>query len=93
MKLCAVESKIIAAYGWQPYDAKHQTLRDPRARVLPEKLGLLVIEFVNGDTWNYAGVPERVFAGLLGAESKGGYFRRFVRGRYEESRADELQAG
>jgi hypothetical protein len=43
------------------YDAESQTLE---------------IEFHNGGVYQYAGVPEEVYEGLLSADSQGKYFSR-----------------
>lgn len=68
MDMFAAKSSMIASYGWDRGEGGK---------------GLLVIEFVNGERWNYVGVPESVLASFLMAPSKGGYFRRFIRPLYE----------
>ncbi len=39
----------------------------------------LEIEFVAGRVYQYAGVPEHVFRGLMSANSHGAYFDSFIR--------------
>lgn len=41
------------------------------------------ITFVEGYTYDFCGVPEAVFNGLLHARSKGGYYNDHIRGRYK----------
>ena len=49
------------------YDAEHE---------------LLMIEFVTGRRYVYAGVPAEVYAAMRRAMSKGGFFNRRIRDRY-----------
>jgi hypothetical protein len=42
----------------------------------------LRLEFRNRATYHYFGVPPGVHQALLEAPSKGGYFHRFLRGRF-----------
>lgn len=44
--------------------------------------GKLTIWFDSGGRYDYFGVPEHVYTGLLRAESKGRYFNQFIRDRY-----------
>lgn len=44
--------------------------------------GKLSIWFDKGGRYDYFGVPEHVYTGLLHAESKGRYFNQFIRDRY-----------
>lgn len=46
----------------------------------------LTIEFHSGGLHVYAGVPETVFRGLIGAYSAGRYHHRWIRGRYRYRR-------
>ena len=46
---------------------------------------LLQLEFRSRAIYQYFGVPAAVHAGLLDSPSKGGYFNRFIRGRYPYS--------
>lgn len=41
------------------------------------------IRFVQGDTYDFCGVPAHVFNGLLNARSKGGYYNDHIRDRYQ----------
>lgn len=43
---------------------------------------LLRLEFRNRAIYDYFGVPVAVHQALLEAPSKGGYFHRFIRGRF-----------
>lgn len=51
---------------------------------------VLEIEFRSGGIYRYREVPAEIYEGLLNAESKGGYFVRHIRGRYEFRRMNEL---
>lgn len=42
----------------------------------------LEIEFRNGRTYRFFAVPPGIYDGLRTAESKGGYFNHFIRGRF-----------
>ena len=42
----------------------------------------LEIRFRDGGTYQYFGVPESVYAGLLNAGSKGRYFRAYIKNHY-----------
>ncbi len=44
--------------------------------------GVLVIRFHSGGTYQYSGVPESVYQGLMGAPSHGRYFHANIKGRY-----------
>jgi len=43
---------------------------------------LLEIEFKGGRVYQYTGVPERVYSGLMNASSHGSYFHKHIRDRY-----------
>lgn len=47
------------------------------------ELSALDIEFVTGRVYRYLEVPEPVAAGLAQVRSKGGYFNRKLRDRFE----------
>ncbi len=53
------------------YDAASQTLE---------------VEFKDSGVYQYYGVPEPVYQGLMGAGSKGGYLADYVRGVYRYRR-------
>lgn len=40
------------------------------------------IRFEQGETYEYCGVPEHVFRGLLAAQSKGTYYNEHIRDLY-----------
>jgi hypothetical protein len=44
---------------------------------------VLEIEFQSGSVYRYRDVPLNAYEALMGAESKGRYFSRQIRGRYE----------
>ncbi|HZV58457.1 MAG TPA: KTSC domain-containing protein [Sphingobium sp.] len=46
----------------------------------------LIIEFTSGETYSYFKVPEAVVAGLHQAMSKGRYFQRHIRDRFDYRR-------
>jgi hypothetical protein len=41
------------------------------------------ITFVQGHTYDFCGVPQQVFDGLLRASSKGSYYNDFIKDRYQ----------
>lgn len=43
---------------------------------------VLEIEFHGGRVYQYTGVPESIFRGLMGAASHGKYFHRNIENRY-----------
>jgi hypothetical protein len=53
------------------YDADSQTLE---------------IEFNNGGVYQYSGVPESVYEGMMGADSKGKYFHANIKNTYPYSK-------
>lgn len=44
--------------------------------------GTLEIAFKRGGVYQYYGVPEEIYSGLLGAASKGRYHARFIKNRF-----------
>jgi hypothetical protein len=50
---------------------------DPATRTLE-------VEFHSGGVYQYAGVPVRVYQGLIHAASKGRYFHDHIKGRYPD---------
>jgi hypothetical protein len=48
-----------------------------------KRLRALEIEFKRGGTYRYLDVPAEVYRQLLAAESKAGFYNRYVRGKYE----------
>jgi len=44
--------------------------------------GILRVRFQDGRTYQYSGVPVDVHRALLGAESKGTFFNRTIRGQF-----------
>ena len=45
--------------------------------------GQMRIRFKGGGTYTFCRVPASVYAGLLGASSKGTYYDRHIRDRYQ----------
>jgi hypothetical protein len=41
------------------------------------------ISFVEGHTYEFCRVPSNIFDGLLRASSKGGYYNRYIKDRYQ----------
>ena len=54
-----------------------------------EALELLQLEFRSRAIYQYFGVPAVVHAALLGAESKGSYFNRVIRGGFRYCRVSD----
>jgi KTSC domain-containing protein len=54
-----------------------------------EALELLQLRFRNGATYQYFAVPVAVHIALLGAESKGSYFNRVIRGGFRYGRISD----
>lgn len=48
---------------------------------------VLEIEFQDGRSYQYFGVPERIYKGLMAAESRGRYFNERIRDAYIFGRA------
>ncbi len=51
-----------------------------------KKTKALEIEFKNGGVYQYFDVPESVYLALIGADSKGTYFQKNIRGRFRYQR-------
>jgi KTSC domain len=41
------------------------------------------IAFAQGHTYDFCGVPQQIFDGLLRASSKGSYYNDFIKDRYQ----------
>ena len=46
----------------------------------------LTIEFHSGGVYEYYSVPHSVYAGLMSADSHGGYFHQHIKSRYSYRR-------
>lgn len=46
----------------------------------------LEIEFNSGGVYQYSGVPESVYEGMMGADSKGKYFHANIKNTYPYSK-------
>ena len=55
------------------------------------RLQVLEIAFRSGAVYRYVGVPPAVFEGLTKAESKGRYFTRQIRNRFEFHRMEDIR--
>lgn len=55
---------------------------------LPIKGGLLTIQFHNGDTYVYEGVPVELYLGLMQTSSKGKFFAQNIKGQFEYEKLD-----
>ena len=49
-----------------------------------EPLGMFEIKLKDGSKYSYKNVPKKVFKGFLRATSKGEYFNKVIRSKYEE---------
>lgn len=47
--------------------------------------GCLFVEYPSG-TYEYQGVPEKVYTDLMAAESKGSFMNQYIKGQYEYRR-------
>lgn len=47
-----------------------------------DRQALLELEFRSGAVYRYFGVPAETYEALLRAQSKGGYFNRYIRNRF-----------
>jgi hypothetical protein len=47
---------------------------------------MLRIEFRSGSVYEYSGVPETEYQGLMDASSKGHYFHQYIKDRYGYSK-------
>ena len=50
-----------------------------------DQRAILKVEFRDGATYQYAGVPLRIYQDLLRADSKGAYFNQHIRGLFPYS--------
>jgi len=45
--------------------------------------GILEVQFTSGSRWyTHPGVPWSIYAGLVNASSPGGFYHRYIKGRY-----------
>jgi len=44
---------------------------------------LMKIQFTSGNVYDFCGVPEHVYAGLMSAFSKGTYYNDYIKDRYQ----------
>lgn len=51
----------------------------------------LYVQFLSGDAiWKYTGVPASIFEQMMGADSKGSFFSKFIKSQYP---AEKLEFG
>ncbi|MBP7831024.1 MAG: KTSC domain-containing protein [Kiritimatiellae bacterium] len=48
---------------------------------------VLTITFDNGETYNYKKVPEKTYKALMKAKSKGKYFHKNIKDKFESEKA------
>lgn len=51
-----------------------------------DQQNLLEIEFVSGGIYQYSGVPNDIYAGLMEAPSHGKFFAQFIKDRFPTKR-------
>ena len=71
--------------------SRRELMRTPVDSSLLSSIGYsidatLELEFRSGAIYRYFVVPQTIFEGLIGAESKGAYFNRNVRNRFRYQR-------
>jgi hypothetical protein len=49
--------------------------------------GILEIAFVGGSVYQYLNVPDTVYEELMHAASKGGYFHKYIKDKYQTIKA------
>lgn len=76
MILTPVDSSNLAAIGFE--------LTDPEMGD-----GELYVQFKTGHTFRYFQVPRERYKAFMAAESKGGYFSRFIRKKYHGEKVDD----
>lgn len=69
-----------------PSTAIRQAIYDPQARAL-------TLTFVTGRRYRYLAVPAAVAEGFAAARSKGGYFNRRIRDRFDFEELDSAAEG
>lgn len=78
MKLIPVESSNIKAIGFTQGEG-----------LCAE--GQLYIQYVSGKVWAYSLFPQSKFEDFLNAESKGKYFHKEIKGKYEEHQIEDKE--
>ena len=56
-----------------------EAIYHPHAKVLE-------VCFHSGHVYRYTGVPNNVFQGLIGAESAGAFYNRYIKGKFSSMR-------
>ena len=83
--LAAGVSLFVSAYG-EPIRRVPVESSNLKSVGFDAKTKTLEVEFIHGGVYSYFDVPEEVFAGLMKAESKGGFFQKNVRGQFRFKR-------
>jgi hypothetical protein len=75
--------------AWSPQGNAPSTLSEEVDSSLIDRVSYdadtetLTITFDNGHVYDYQDVPQKVYDGLMKAESKGRYFNQHIKGKYE----------
>jgi len=67
-------------------EKNHVTSSNIEAAGYDDDTRTLRIWFHSGSTWDYAGVPEELYRQFMSSASKGGFFARQIKGRYQATR-------
>lgn len=74
-------SLFVSAYG-EPIRRAPVESSNLKSVGFDSKTETLEVEFIHGGVYCYFDVPEEVYAALMKAESKGGFFQKNVRGKF-----------
>ncbi len=86
-------SSLITGYGWEENAENRQLFKgriDARAQRL-ERFGCLQLQFNTGARWYYFEVPVHLFESWLMSKSKGHFFHKWIRGKYGDKAAEEVE--
>jgi hypothetical protein len=73
-----------------PIDLQSTSLH---AATYQDQSALLELEFRDGTSYRYLGVPEQVYQELLRSESKGRYFNQYIRNRFQGAKVGPARNG
>jgi hypothetical protein len=65
----------------------------PQAATYQDQSALLELEFRNGTTYRYLGVPVQVYREFLRSKSNGRYFNQYIRNRFRRAKIDPPRSG
>lgn len=68
--------------AWSGVDEEHAVESTALEDVAYGQRPTLTIRFRNGRTYEYYGVPEQLYTGLIAADSKGRFFNAHIRNRF-----------